>query len=249
MTQNHRLKAPCWPFVFAAIILLCVVLVFAANIFFESKTKTSPSPFSPQLSSDDEFPFVDWNYWHSVNADIIGWITIPETSINSPIVQAKADNPQKYLWTDVYGNWNPYGAIYLDADCMAEGLKSQNSVIYGHNMGNESHSMFAELASMTSRDYATSHQNVLIQTPEWKQHIKVCFSEVVNGADATKTTAFETQNSYKHWYGERKTHAALVLRESIVDRVYSLVTCSYNYFSNERTIVYAGIPSSTSDNA
>lgn len=43
------------------------------------------------------FPEVDWDYWKSVNPDVIGWVTVPGTNIDSPIVQAHSDDPEYYL--------------------------------------------------------------------------------------------------------------------------------------------------------
>lgn len=48
------------------------------------------------------FPDVDWEAWRAINPDVIGWISIPGTPVDYPIVQAPADDPTYYLKHDVY---------------------------------------------------------------------------------------------------------------------------------------------------
>ena len=45
------------------------------------------------------------------------------TDINHPILQAHASDPDYYLHHDIYRNYNPLGALYLDAECEKEAFK------------------------------------------------------------------------------------------------------------------------------
>ena len=71
------------------------------------------------------------------NSDVCGWIKIPGTSVNDPIVYSK-DN-LNYLRSDVNGKWDYFGSYFCDMDNM--GFKNGNrdkldrhTVIYGHNV-------------------------------------------------------------------------------------------------------------------
>ena len=85
-----------------------------------------PSPISADASGSDAAsdgaPTVDWEFWLSVNPDIVAWVSVPGTDIDYPVVQASADDPTFYLDHDVYRCWNPYGCPYLDAGCAGRGL-------------------------------------------------------------------------------------------------------------------------------
>lgn len=229
----------------ACVAFACALGLMGTIQHMSSQGNLEPSPSlnqadESQIYDDEGYPHVDWEYWHDINADIIAWITIPETGIDTAIVQARAHDPQRYLWTDIYGNWNPWGAIYLSAECADEGLNSRNAVIYGHNMGYGDSSMFADVANYSDPTFASKHTHVLIQTPEWKRKESVQFAEIVEGSETTKRTDFVSDEDFAMWYTERYKLAPIKLsEENDTTRITTLITCSYNYWSNERTVVYS----------
>ncbi len=68
---------------------------------------------------------------YAQNKETVGWLYIPGTSINTPIVQHK-DN-DFYLTNNYYGSYTKYGCVYADYQCKRNTL-SKNTVIYGHDM-------------------------------------------------------------------------------------------------------------------
>lgn len=68
---------------------------------------------------------------YAQNKETVGWLYIPGTSINTPIVQHK-DN-DFYLTNNYYGSYTKYGCVYADYQCKKNTL-SKNTVIYGHDM-------------------------------------------------------------------------------------------------------------------
>lgn len=73
---------------------------------------------------------------YSVNNDVVGWLHIPGTNVNTPIVQSKDNN--YYLRYNFYGTNTKYGTAYIDYRCKKNTL-STNTVIYGHNMPSGTH--------------------------------------------------------------------------------------------------------------
>jgi sortase B len=189
-----------------------------------------------QVAPDDGFPAVDWEYWQGINPAVIGWITVPGTAIDYAIVQAPDDDPAYYLDHDIFGQWNPYGCPYVDAAC--DGLTGFNAYIFGHNMNFED-SMFSALARFSDEGFAREHATVLIQTPTERLALSVSAVDVVKGDDGSKRTGFAMQQELSAWYAERYGQADVQIEQRPdAERLFILVTCSYNYSSDERTLVY-----------
>lgn len=234
--MNYKSKA----YLAFAIGLVCLLAASLIVGVCYSKQKSVANLTGIDHEYDDGFPIIDWEYWSSINPDVIGWITIPGTSVNYPIVQARPDNPSYYLSHDVYGNWNYYGCPYLDATCEDSGFASMNSVIYGHNIGYGSNLMFADVAKYSEYEYAIQHDEILLQSTDTKYRLRVKSSEVVAGWQQVKKTQFEEYNEYQNWLLDRQLNSLIVLEPvSLKLNTFSLVTCSYNQFNDERTIIYA----------
>lgn len=232
----------------AAIFLIAAAALCAFLLYCRQASSTPPSPGAPAIEAGsdggDGFPEVDWDYWKGVNPDVIGWLTIPGTSVDSPILQAHADAPDYYLHHDVYRNYNPAGAIYLDADCEELGLSSRNAVILGHHFWNDTVTApMGIIAEYKDRTFASEHARILIQTPAAKMVYGARFAQIVNGLERNKRTSFIDDSDFRAWYDESKADAAMVLdAEAEPEQTVSLVTCSYNiWVKNERTVLVSSM--------
>lgn len=224
----------------AGVIAAFLILFALAMSYFHEKMEVSPSPESPTVQiTDDGFPVVDWEYWQGVNPDVIGWVTVPGTVIDYPIVQAPSDDPDYYLHHDVYRDYNVYGVPYLDVDCADTGLfDSRNAVVFGHHMNDGS--MFAAFADYSNLDFANEHARILVQTPEAKKVYLARCVDIVNGTELAKRTDFNDETDYREWYDSQLSGADVVI-DAITQpqTAITFCTCSYNYSSNERTLVVA----------
>ncbi len=70
--------------------------------------------------------------YHAANPDVIGWVYIQDTPINYPVVQG--DDNYFYLDKNWKGEYSFSGSIFADYQCKID--TSENSLFYGHNMGN-----------------------------------------------------------------------------------------------------------------
>ena len=100
------------------------------------------------------------------NPDTVGWIILPDSKINYPIVKSK-DNTE-YLTTTFEGKTANSGAIFLDMYCPSD-FNCDNAIVYGHNMKNGS--MFRALNNMTDKRYETKRGQGEIKTL-LKQNVK-----------------------------------------------------------------------------
>ena len=94
------------------------------------------------------------------NQDMVGWIRIPDTRINYPVMQTK-DDMEYYLRRDFYGNEDVNGLPFLDARCDVE-KPSTNLLIYGHSMN--SGAMFAGLMDYKDYEFYQKHKTIYFDT-------------------------------------------------------------------------------------
>lgn len=244
----------------AGLLLTLGGAILVTMVFMAMSASPSPAPLLTKESwsdtvkrnhdsTNENFPYVDWDYWLSLNPDIVGWVTVPDTCINYPIVQAPANDPDYYLTHDIYRHYNIYGVPYLDAACAENGLLgSFQSLVYAHHMSDGS--QFAAFASYSDKAYASQHQTILIQTPNESQlTYRARYIQIIPGTQ-TKRTAFVSRDDYLMWYETQLTHASVTLDATTrPDSVVTFVTCSYHYSQNERTLVTASLDTSASSHS
>lgn len=100
---------------------------------------------------------VDLTALQEVNPEVLGWILIPNTGLDYPMVQG-TDNDY-YLNHTWKRSRNSMGAIFLDYRCGGD-LLDDNTVIYGHRMNNDS--MFGLLHQYKSQHYFDEHPDIYI---------------------------------------------------------------------------------------
>lgn len=202
-----------------------------------------PSPISADASGSDAasdgVPTVDWEYWLSVNPDIVAWVSVAGTEIDYPVVQARSGDPTFYLDHDVYREWNPYGCPYLDAACAGRGIDSPLALMFAHHMNDGS--MFSAFASYSDAGFAAEHDEILLQTPEDKMRLRVVAVDVVDSNVEHKRLDFATDEELSSWIDELLGRADVALVDGArTDSVKAFCTCSYGRWNgHERTIVYA----------
>lgn len=93
------------------------------------------------------------------NEDIIGWLEIPNTKINFPVVQG-TDN-QYYMAHTYKKEESKDGSIFLDKDYNWD-LPSSNLLLYGHN--NKNGNMFQGLLNYKQESYYNEHPDIRFTT-------------------------------------------------------------------------------------
>ena len=199
------------------------------NALLDVKTETAKAQQKSKYVSP-----VDFTSLMQQNPDTIGWIRVPDTNIDYPIVQSP-DN-QYYLHKSFDRKDSVYGTIYLDADSKAD-FRGWNNPIYGHHM--KDGSMFKDVVKFKNQAFFEAHRYFEIYTPERVIHLKTlaCYYSDSNGI--VRKTVFQSQASFDKWVRERLAPCAFaeVPKES-VDSVFVLVTCSYEQ-NDARTLLFA----------
>ena len=95
-----------------------------------------------------------------LNTDLVGWLTIPGTNVDYPVVQ-RPESTDYYLHRDFYGNYDSHGCLYVREVCDVN-TPSDNITIYGHRM--KDHTMLGHLAKYESKEFWQEHQYLYFDT-------------------------------------------------------------------------------------
>ena len=94
------------------------------------------------------------------NKDVVGYIYIPGTNVNNPVLQ-RPSMKDYYLYRDFYGNEDRHGSIYVREACDVFG-PSDNVTIYGHNMADGT--MFANVHKFKDKTFFDDHPFIYFDT-------------------------------------------------------------------------------------
>lgn len=190
---------------------------------------------------------IDWDALLAINPDTVGWVYVPGTMVNYPIVHT--DNNDTYLKTDFYGETNwlaSYGAIFLSAENAAD-FSDANNIVYGHHMNDGS--MFAQFADFRDESVFNEHRTVYIFTPERNYKLTTFSLVVVDASDPLAQPNFaddEELRSYVQDKMDRTVSApdpATVGAED-VEKMFAFVTCADYSATNDRIVLFASVADS-----
>lgn len=161
--------------------------------------------------------------------DAVGWLYIPDTSINYPVMQS-GDN-DFYLHHAYDGSSLKSGSIFLDYRCENRFMNPVN-IVYGHNMRNGS--MFAGVMKFADSAYFNSHRYGWISTPETVYRIDFFSCAKADMNDEL----YDGSTSINEWLSHLNDVSVVWENADFSgnERFISLSTCSYE-FENARTIL------------
>ncbi|MCL2034914.1 MAG: SpoIID/LytB domain-containing protein [Oscillospiraceae bacterium] len=187
-----------------------------------------------------------WN----VNPEVVAFISIPDTGVAYPIVQA-ADNDY-YLRRDFYGGSNQYGIPFMDFRVDVK-KPSDNIVVYGHNM--KDGQIFGELIQYNpktgNQDAALGYyrENPLIDfTTVYSDGQYKIFSVFITNAYEAQGPVFAYQDfidassgeDFDRFVNELKKRSMINTTVDIRqgDELLTLSTCTYE-FQDARLVIAA----------
>ena len=169
--------------------------------------------------------------------DIKGWITIPGTCVDYPVLQSGAQDPEYYLRRTYKGEWRTAGSIFFQWDCTPE---SRNTVVYGHNMNDGT--MFAVLQKMADAAFREEHSEILLQTEnELQEYTIVAVLKTDIQKLSFNRTVFADDEDFLSFQKEllaQPLYHDPAFIPGAGHRLLTLVTCSYEWES-ARTVVVA----------
>lgn len=187
----------------------------------------SPEQIREQAGKGMEVSVVDLRSLQNQYPNVRGWLTIPDTGIDYPVLQSSREDPEYYLRRNYRGDYDINGSLFLQADCILG--ESRNLIIYGHNMN--SGAMFGNLDQYAFHDYWKAHPKVFFQTLEGIEEYQIA---AVLKADVSMfdfQQVFQNPQEIEAYVDRAK---ALALFETGVtgagsEDALTLITCSYEW--------------------
>lgn len=196
-------------------------------------TTILPTTVEPQMQKIDEPQIVqetapitvDFESLTAQYPDVVAWIYCPDTIIDYPIMQA--ENNEKYLRTLPDGTWNIAGTLFMDYR-NARDFSDSNSIIYGHNMKNDS--MFGTLPDYSSQEHYEENPHLYLLTPKADYKIELLAGYVTHATSEAYAIP-GTQEEKDKLIQTSLTKSDFAADVEIVENenLITLSTCSYEY--------------------
>lgn len=196
------------------------------NTEFTGELEGEAAEIPENFFTDMENP-INFGEMEEINTDIYAWIRIPDTKIDYPILQRVGDDGY-YLKHDMYQEPRFAGCIYTE-DCNNKDFMDPNTVIYGHNMKNQS--MFQNLHLFADKTFFEEHPDVYIYTPEGVLHYTVFAAYSYDDRHIMNSFDFEDEEVFRKYiddiYHVRAMSANLRNEVQVTekDHIITLSTC------------------------
>lgn len=193
----------------------------------EEYIEPEPVPVEQQDPDTSAWPpIVDFAALQADNPDIAGWIRIPGTSVDYPVM-TNAENDY-YLHRDMNGNYSMPGAIFADYQNTND-LSQNHIVIYGHHMVTPT--MFHDVANYSNKEFFEKHRVVYLETPETTYVLRpIAMYEVDPTEYDTRKVLFDNTQSFQEYFDERLVRSDYITfddyKRSTADRLVTLITCN-----------------------
>ncbi|MBR4079902.1 MAG: class B sortase [Christensenellaceae bacterium] len=227
----------------------------APNPSIEPKTSIDPLPDITPLPTDPpkvwipapidnddpiiaELEHKDISGLQQINKDVVGWIFIPDTKINYPIVHG--ENNEFYLEHTWKKQKNRMGSVFIECENTSD-FTEWNTIIYAHNMKNGS--MFGSLKKYKDQEYFEDHPYVYIAVNGGVLRYEI-FSAYTADVDS------QTFGLSYHQIKTRKKLLDLAMEKSVIDtgvipevtdQIITLSTCSGETYET-RQVIHARLP-------
>ncbi len=183
----------------------------------------APAQKVPDDPLIQELLAIDLEALREENEDIIGWIRIPDTKIDYPLLQ----------WTDnefyLEHTWkqakNASGAIFMECQNQPD-FSEFNTIIYGHNMNNGS--MFGSLHHYRRPHYWESHPYVYIVNDAGVLRFDVFAAQSASTKSIIYGLGIETDQRKTEFlrFAQDYSFFEADLTPTVEDRILTLSTCT-----------------------
>ena len=201
-----------------------------ATVLSEPEATPAPTPVPTAQPASMDFKAMKKKW-----KDVRGWIRIPDTVIDYPIVQGK-DNIY-YLNHMPNGADSASGAIFIDSS-NAPDFSDTSTTIHGHHL--KSGKMFGSLERFNEEAYYREHPYVELYTPSGDYTCAIFACRFIDANTFSYPASFLDQADFESFIASLKAETPYVIPvdPKYGDRIILLSTCAY-VTDNARFLVAA----------
>ena len=189
-----------------------------------------------ETKEDDEKYVVDFEKLKEKNSDIVAWLKVNGTNIETTVV--KTTDNDYYLTHNFNKEYNSAGWIFADYKNKVDGT-DKNLVIYGHNMRDDS--MFGSLKWVINEDWYNNEDNkyITLITENETQVYEVFSVYQTEKEDYYIQTNFNTEKEFNTFAQTIKKRSKKDFNVDVnkEDNILTLSTCANN--NKYRVVLHA----------
>jgi len=134
-----------------AIIAVLLLLIYGSFSIWDSRqvhVAASSANYTQFRPTEDNS--LSFDELREINSEVFAWLTVFGTNIDYPIVQGDEQDNIKYVNTNVFLEFSPSGAIFMEWR-NARDFSDFKSIFFGHHMARNV--KFGEIANFHNEDY------------------------------------------------------------------------------------------------
>lgn len=170
----------------------------------------------------------DYEASRAQNKDVIGWISVPNTRIEYPLL--RGENNDYYLTRSLTGETSKSGSVFVDYR-NKDISSSRHIIIYGHNMRNGT--MFHDLASYKDRDFFEANRMITVVWDNQEVKYEIYAAYIVSTDINFIRTDFANDSEFLDYMNQLKALSKFDAKPTVEltkdDQIITLVTCTYEY--------------------
>lgn len=178
---------------------------------------------------------INFKRLQSINKNCIGWVYIPDTQIDYPIIQSHDDEYVLHHLID--GTRNFTGCIFVSEN--NHKFADKNTIIYGHNMQNGT--MFTDINKYKKQSFYKNHKYIYLAKPNGKTEKYKIFSAYTTTDGSSAYNTYFTNDTFIKYVNKYINKSEIKVKDVSIsdnDKIITLSTCT-SRVKLERFVVHA----------
>ena len=230
--------------IFQKILLIIFIIIFIVSGFIlgrwyynTSQTEKKYIDLAKEVAeetTENKESTIHFEELKQINADVVGWIKIDNTTIDYPILQTT--NNDYYLKKDIYKEYDQCGSIFMDYKNQSN-FTDKNTVIYGHHI--KKGIMFADLVNIYNGKLGNDVK-IYVYTPDKTMIFEVFSSYQTEPENYSINTAI-TENELHDFIKvlKERSEKEFIGKYENTDKILTLSTCDST--GKKRVLVHAAL--------